>query len=170
MAAVVILVAVGLLVLGGLATGVAAAVGAPGSFGPGAGLTIAGSSIETGAEWADPLLAIVLLGVLGLCWWQVDGWSEATDDIDLSEVTGHIRRGRRIAWWVQGALIVTLAGSTALFAGLLLINSSQGNQSALVWSRDIYGAASVLAVAVIAFGGVWAGAQVKVAADGATLE
>ena len=168
MAAVVVLVAVGLLVLGGLATGIAAAAGAPEAVGPGAGTVAAGSSIQLGAVWAEPLLAIVLLGVLGVCWWQVDAWSAAPNDSDPPEVAGHIRRGRQIALWVNAALILTLAGSVALFAGLLLTNSHPGNLPSLVWSRDIYEAASVLAVATIAFGGIWAGTRLKPRADAGT--
>jgi hypothetical protein len=165
-AAVVILVAVGLLVLGGLATGIAAAAGAPEAFGPGAGAVTAGPSIQLGAVWAEPLLAIVLFGVLGACWWHVDAWSGAVSDADPKEVTGHIRRGRQIARWVSVALVLTLAGSVALFAGLLLTNSHSDNVSSLIWSRDIYEAASVLAVATIVIGGIWAATRLRRRPDG----
>lgn len=168
-AAVAVLVAVGLLVLGGLATGIAAASGASGSIPPGAGVVVAGSSIQTGAAWAEPLLAILLLGVLGLCWWQVDGWSDASEDTESSEVAGHLRRGRQIAVWVQGALILTLAGSASLFAGMLLVNSYGGNRSSLIWSRDLYQAASLLAVAALVSGGLWIGTRLRVTADDGTL-
>lgn len=167
-AALVILVAVGLLVLGGLATGIAAAAGAPEAFGPGAGAATAGSSIQLGAVWAGPLLAIVLLGVLGVCWWQVDAWSGALSETDPAQVAGHVRRGQQIALWVNGALVLTLAGSIALFAGLLLTNSRPGNLPSPIWSRDIYEAASVLAVAVIVSGGIWAGTRLRPRSDGGT--
>lgn len=167
-AAVVILVAVGLLILGGLVTGIAAVAGAPKSFGPGSGVLAAGSSIQLGAEWAEPLLAIVLLGVLCLCWWQVDTWSGALSDCDRAEVAGHIRRGQQIARWVNGVLVLTLAGSMALFAGILLTNSQSGNLSSLVWSRDIYEAASVLAIAAITSGGIWAGTRLRPRSDSET--
>lgn len=168
MAAVAVLVAVGLLVMGGLATGIAAAAGAREAFGPGAGAATAGSSIQLGAVWAEPLLAIVLLGVLGVCWWQVDAWSGALNDTDPAEVAGHIRRGRQIALWVNAALVLTFAGSAADFAGLLLTNSHPGNLTSLIWSRDIYEAASVLAVAVIVYGGIWAGRRLRPKSDGGT--
>lgn len=165
-AATVILVAVGLLVMGGLATGIAAAAGAPDAFGPGGRALTAGSSIQLGAVWAEPLLAIVLLGVLGVCWWHVDAWSGALNDIEPAEVAAHIRRGQQIALWVNAALVLTLVGSVAIFAGLLLTNSQPGNLPSLIWSRDIYEAASVLAVAAIVSGGVWAGMRLRPRSDG----
>jgi len=149
--AAVILVAVGLLVLGGLATGIAAASGGTQPLGTG----VEGSFIQLGALWAEPLLAIVLLGVLGLSWWRVDVWSGAPSETALAEVRGHIRRGQHIALWVNGALVLTLAGSMSTFAGLILTDSQTRNLSSLIWSRDIYQAAGVVAVAVILSGGMW---------------
>ncbi|MDA8314648.1 MAG: hypothetical protein M0010_05670 [Actinomycetota bacterium] len=108
----------------------------------------------------------MLLGVLGVCWWQVDAWSGALSDADPKEVTGHIRRGRQIARWVSVALVLTLAGSVALFVGLLLTNSHSGSVPSLIWSRDIYEAASVLAVATIVIGGIWAGTRLGPRFDG----
>lgn len=165
-AAIAILVAVGLLVLGGLATGIAASAGAPAAFGPGAEAVATGSAIQVGAVWAEPMLAIVLLGVLGVCWWHVDAWSGAVSDADRAEAAGHILRGRKIARWVSVALVLTLAGSVALFAGLLLTNSHSGNVPSLIWSRDIYEAASVLAVATIVLGGMWATTRLGPRFDG----
>lgn len=164
-AAAAVVVAVGLLVLGGLATGIAAAAGAPGLLGPGSGAAVAGTSIQDGAEWAGPLLAMVLLGVVGLCWWQVDRWSGAPDDVDAAEVAGHVLRSQRIARWATGALVLTLAGSIAHFAGYLLANTTVGNHSSFVWSHDIYEAASVLAVAVVASGGIWAAMRLQATPD-----
>lgn len=164
-AAVVVLLAVGLLVLGGLASGVAAAWGSSGAFGPGAGEVLAGSSIEIGAEWADPVLAMVLLGVLCLCWWQVDGWSSASDHGDPVDMADHIVRSREIAGWVSRTLVLTLAGSVALFVGVVLANSRAGSASSLIWSRDIYEAASVLAVTTIASGGIWASGRLRTRSD-----
>lgn len=162
-AAVVILTAVGILILGGLATGIAAAVGSPGAFGPGAGDVLKGASIQAGAEWAEPLLAIVLLGVLGLCWWHVSAWSDMSDHAP-SQVVSHIRRGRQIARWVNGTLLLTLAGSIALLAGEVL-TYSQSHQSSLIWSHYIYEGASVLAVAAITAGGLWASTRLRAEPD-----
>lgn len=164
-AAAAVVLAVGLLVLGGLVAGIAAAAGAPTTFGPGSGAVETGSSIQVGAAWAEPLLAIVLLGVLGVCWWWIDAWSEAPSDTGGDEAARHIGRARAISGWVNGALALTLAGSVALLAGLLLTNSQAGNQSSLVWSRDISQAASVLAVAVIVSGGTWAGMRLRTVSD-----
>lgn len=155
---VVIVAAVGLLVLGGLVTGIAAAAGAPTTFGPGSGNVELGSSVQSGAAWADPVLAMVLLGVLGACWWWAGTWSNAPGEPgarerDVAEV--HVERARMLARSAVAALVVTLAGSLALLVGLLLSNSQAGNQSSLVWSGDIAQVASVLAVAATVAGGTW---------------
>ncbi len=117
---------------------------------------------------AEPLLAIVLLGVLGVCWRQVDTWSGAPNDTDPAEVASHIRRVEQIARWVNAALVLTFLGSVALFAGLLLPNSHPGDLPSLIWSRDIYEAASVLAVAAIVSGGIWAATRLRPRSDGRT--
>jgi hypothetical protein len=160
---VVILIAVGILILGGLATGIAAAVGSPGAFGPGAGDALAGASIQAGAEWAQPVLGIVLLGVLGMCWWQVSAWSHVLDHAP-SQLASHIRRARQIAKWVNGTLLLTLAGSIALLAGEVL-TYSQSHRSSLIWSHYIYEGASVLAVAAITAGGLWASTRLNAEPD-----
>lgn len=158
-AAVVILTAVGILILGGLATGIAAAAGSQVALGPGAGDVLAGASIQVGAEWAEPVLAIVLLGVLGLCWWHVSAYSGASDHAP-SQVASHIRRARQIARWVNGTLLLTLAGSIALVVGEVL-TYSQSHRSSLIWSHYIYEGASALAVAAITAGGLWASTRLK---------
>jgi hypothetical protein len=165
-AAIVILTAVGILILGGLATGIAAAAGSQGAFGPGAGDVLAGASIQVGAEWAEPVLAIVLLGVLGLCWWHVSAWSGVPDHAP-SQVASRIRRARQIARWANGTLLLTLAGSIALLVGEVL-TYSQSHRSSLIWSHYIYEGASTLAVAVITTGGLWASTRLEAEPDAGT--
>lgn len=164
-AAVVVLVAVGLLILGGLGTGIAATIGSTVPIGAGAGTEVTGESIAFGTTWAGPLLAMVLLAVLGLCWWQVHGWAEVSAEVEHHEASTHVLRGQRLAWWAKGALVLTLAGSFASLAGTMLTNSAAVAEPALIWSRDIYDVASVLAVAVIASGGVWIGTRLHPATD-----
>jgi hypothetical protein len=90
-----------------------------------------------------------VLGVLGLCWWQVDAWLEVTetpgnDDDDESEARGHMRRAHLIARWAMVALAVTAAGSIAGFVAEVGTNAGQG-----FWTIDIYGGGSLLAVLVL---------------------
>jgi hypothetical protein len=65
-AAIVVLVAFAVLVVGGLVAGIVASTGANGAF-P-ATRQFTGQAITYGATWAEPLLAIALLAVVALCW------------------------------------------------------------------------------------------------------
>lgn len=145
-----VLASVSVLAVGGLATGIARAVTESATnFPPGLGSQEVWNAIEFGSEWAGPLLAIVVLGVLGLCWWQVDAWLEVTespgnDDDDESEARGHMHRARLIARWAIVALAVTAAGAIAGFVAEVGANSGQS-----LWTIDIYGGGSMLAVLVL---------------------
>jgi hypothetical protein len=90
-----------------------------------------------------------VLGVLGLCWWQVDAWLEVTetpgtDSDDELEARGHLHRAHLIARWATLTLVVTAAGSIAGFAAEVGTNAGQR-----FWTIDIYGGASLLAVLVL---------------------
>jgi hypothetical protein len=65
-AAGVVLVAFAVLVVGGLIAGIVASTAATGPI-PTSRQFI-GTAITLGAEWADPLFAVALLAVLGVCW------------------------------------------------------------------------------------------------------
>src|SRR5580698_7112862 len=110
-----VLASVSVLAVGGLATGIARAITeAASNFPPGLGSQQVWNAIQFGAEWAGPLLATVVLGVLGLCWWQVSAWMEVTetpghDENDESEARGHMHRAHLIARWAMVALAVTAA-------------------------------------------------------------
>lgn len=149
--AVSVLVAFFGLVVGGLVTAIV--VGTT-PIEPSPGNQLVGEAIQLGAEWADPLLTALLLAVLGLCWWQFQAWAAAaettSDDEQTSEVLDHLRRARLITIWTQAALALTALGSVALFAGGILTDTGLGTAvPRTIWARDIYAAASVLAVFVL---------------------
>jgi hypothetical protein len=149
---VAVVAVVGLLAAGGLGTGIARSV----EFAPPNGYSFPGASLETwnavqfGAQWASPLIAALLLGVLGLCWWQLQAWSEVIEspdsDDDVAEATGHMRRARRMARWTAAALLLTGAGSIAGFAAAVGANVGEPGG---VWSIEIYAGAYLLAVLVL---------------------
>ncbi len=145
-----VLACVSVLAVGGLATGIARAITESASnFPPGLGSQEVWNAIQFGSQWAGPLLAIVVLGVLGLCWWQVDAWLEVTetpghDDDDESEARGHMHRAHLIARWAMVTLAVTAAGSIAGFVAEVGTNAGQR-----IWTIDIYGGGSLLAVLVL---------------------
>jgi hypothetical protein len=113
-----------------------------------------GAAINFGATWAEPLLAVALLGVVGLSWWQIEAWGEMGEgeihDTDDPEALGHIERARRIGLAAEVALIVTLAGSVADLVGPVIEIPWGGARN---WARYIISGASVLGVLAIAVGG-----------------
>jgi len=162
-AAVMVLVAVGVLAVGGLVAGIVASTTSYGSFSP---IHLAtGTAIAFGAQWAGPLLAFVLLGVIGLCWWQSAAWADASEPDDeqdrVMEVTGHIRRAGQISRWSQGALLLTCVGAIALVVGSVLQTTGVGgNTDSLEWARNVSQVASLLAVLIVAGAGLWIAGQI----------
>lgn len=163
-AAVAALAAVAVLMLGGLLAGIVASTASYTGLTP-SGI-VPGTAITLGAQWAGPLIAIVLLGVIGVCWWQSESWAEAgepDDEHDRSmEMAGHIRRANQLSSWTQAALLLTCMGAIALVVGTVVQTSgSGGNSTTLNWSRYIFQGASLLAVFVIAGAGVWVARQIN---------
>jgi hypothetical protein len=156
-----VLATVTVLVVGGLATGIArvASVSAS-SFPPGLNSQEIWNAIQFGSLWAGPVVTVIALGALGLCWWQTQAWAEAAEARDpvgdVSEAEGHILRARLLARWAIVTLVVTAAGSVAYFVAEVGLNS--GGQ---VWPLDINAGASLLAVLVLLGGGVLVGRQLR---------
>lgn len=150
--AVAVLVTVGLLALGGLAEGIYVATSNSQPFvDPFANVW---NSITFGASWAEPLLALFLLGATGVCWWHVDRWSDDVDDSSgvLEPAQGYIRRAQRIASWGLGGLSLTVLGSvTGLIAniGIVVLSHSIG----VAGSRVIGAVANTTAVLAIGVAG-----------------
>ena len=155
--AAAVLGGVGILAVGGLAVGMAriAVVSAP--LGEGQYIW---SAIDIGAEWANFLVAVIVLGVLGLCWWQLHAWAEVVDDPEeasqLPDALGHIRRARRLTRWAEVALGLTLLGSVAGFAATV----GTGGTTEL-WVFDLVAGAQMLAVIVIFVAGIVVGRQLE---------
>jgi len=161
----VVLVAVGVLALGGLGAGIAAITASDGPFSSSPSQLVTGTAVAFGAQWAGPFLAFVLLGVIGLCWWQSAAWTDASEPDDeqdrVSEVTGHIRRAGQISRWTEGALLLTCVGAIALVVGSVLQTTGEGgNPGSLGWARNISQVASLLAVLVVAGAGTWIARQI----------
>jgi hypothetical protein len=146
-AAAAVLTAVAFVILGGLGGGIDIA-----ATGPASSLQIVGSYITVGAAWAGPLLAVALLAVAGVAWWQVTGWSDVIDsggdDADQEEAIGHLVRGYKLTRWNVVALLVTGVGAVAGFVGAVLLGHDVPFASGDV-SRDILAAGNLLAVLVI---------------------
>lgn len=113
------------------------------------------NAIQFGTTWAEPLLAIILLGVVGLCWWQVEAWSEeiGAEAEGGPQALGHIRRARRISCWALGGLIITTVGAVAGIIALIGFNVS-AHPGQVSWSRVFGAGAGVIADVVVAVAGV----------------
>lgn len=155
---VAVVTIVGILAAGGLGTGIARSIefAQPNGF-PGSSLET-WNAVQFGSEWASPLIAALLLGVLGLCWWQLQAWSEIIEspdaDDDVAEAAGHMRRARRMVRWTGAALVLTAAGSIAGCAAA--IGAVVGEPGA-EWSVEIYADADLLAVLVLLAAAVFVG-------------
>ena len=152
-AAGAILVAFFAIVVGGLVTGIIVST-APQV--PLDQLQNAWNAVQFGTTWAEPLLTVVLLGAVGLCWWQTEGWSEVLDtetDYDqLSEAVGHLRRARQIALWCLGSLAVIDIGAVVGLVAVIAFNV-RSHSDRLVWAHVIGNGAGLMAVLVISAGG-----------------
>ena len=149
--AAVVLLAVAVLAAGGLAAGISLSVSVQSAL-PSPSVW---SAVQFGSQWADPLVALVLLGVLGVCWWQLQAWAEVVEedaDGDRSEALGHMRRARLTVWWAVGAFGVTAVGSIAEFASTI----GQGD-AGVTWPFDINGGAGMSAVLLVAGTGALVG-------------
>ena len=151
-AAVVVLVAVGLLVLGGIAAGIAESLR---NYGVAAPPEISnqrlGSSLAVGGDWATTALTAVLLGVMGLCWWNLR--EKVENDLsahNLNYALRHIQRWHMIAPWVQAGLIISVLAAIAQFVGVVIEQSGRTE----ILAPYFLAGANMLAVLVLAAAGV----------------
>lgn len=155
--AVAVLASVALVAVGGLVTGITRSFSSTAPFSSSQDIW---SAIELGAEWANVVLAAVVLGVLGVCWWQLEAWREVREEPEdedaLSEALGHMQRTRWIISWAMIALGVTAAGSVAGFVAQV---GSYG--AGPVWAIDIWGASEMLAVIVVSTTGIFVGRRLR---------
>lgn len=149
-----VLLATLLMVMGGLASGIAYGVSA---------LT-ASTAVQFGAQWAGPVLAMILLGLVGLAWWQYEGWADADSDDEAGESEGivHMQRMRRVAFLAEIGLMLTVAGTGSALGGIVAsdIDLPFGAPS-FTWSRVFLSAAFFLAVTVLAGAGLLIGRKLR---------
>jgi hypothetical protein len=146
-AALVVLVAVAVLATGGLATGLAMSLGRGVPF----NRFFTGRAIELGSFWASAVLAAVLLGVLGQCWWHLSRWERQRDHSSRSIVAAlHVARGRNLVTWLQAAFVLTAIAAICQLVGAIMA----GGGSVTIWAPDFNTGANVLAVLVLTVTGI----------------
>ena len=150
-AAMAVLLAFAALVLGGLVAGIILSTEVSGPV----PRQLIGEAIEFGSSWAEPLLAVALLSVVGLSWWQIEVRKDAAQD---DEIHPRKERAYRIGLAAEAALFLIVAGSIAALIGEVLLNI--GN-SAGIWSRYVLSGASLIGVLIITAAGGWIGRRTR---------
>jgi hypothetical protein len=121
-----------------------------------------GDALIDGTTWAGPLLAIALLGVVGVSWWQINTWKNVSQEgllpYDDHQVQGHLERASRICSAAQVALALAAVGSTAALIGTVLFSLEGGAQS---WVRYLVSGANLIAVIVVSAGGLKIGSYAR---------
>ena len=135
----------------------------PGPGAPG-GITT-GAALERGGQWAGPVLAIALLGVLLLCWWRAHGWTgrlaSATGTNHRTLLVAHVRRTAALARYTLAALVLTFAGALAGLIGLVLTLREISNQTAVTWPSYLSSAAAAAGVLVALLAGLFAATRLR---------
>ena len=157
MAGVAILVSLALLATGGLATGIARIITTENVF-PGSDIQVTWNSITFATQWASPVVAVLLLTVIGLCWWQLQAWSELIEspdpDDDPSDALRHIRRAHLMARWTLVGVALTALGAVALFVSQVATYAGLTDGDCTL---EISSAANMLAVFALLAAALWAG-------------
>ena len=150
-AAMAVLLAFAALVLGGLVAGIILSTEVSGPV----PRQVIGEAIEFGSSWAEPLLAVALLSVVGLNWWQIEVRKDTAQD---DEIQGRRERAYRIGLAAQAALFLVVAGSIAVLIGEVFLNIVN---SAGIWSRYVLSGASLVGVFIITTAGWWIGRSAR---------
>ena len=91
----------------------------------------------------------MLLCTLALAWWQVEGWTEALDDLadeepsdnaegesfadEVDEAWHHIRRNRSLATWAGVSIVISAMAAIAALIGIVIEQTPVG-LAALNWN------------------------------------
>ena len=163
------IVAIGFLICLGLllVTGVAGAIA--GSSGGGNLGQIPWQQILVHAtEWAGIFAGFVLIAVMGLIWWQVDGWTDRLSELDEAEDTDeevdqleiyqavtHLSHSRSICAWLLVSCVVIAVATVALSIGEVSEFSGEGQTSILAQQAFLTGGqslATLLLASIAIFG------------------
>lgn len=141
------LVVAGVLALGGLAAGVAAASISVAGTGE---QYLNGQAIRLGAGWAEPLLALFLLGALVLSLGSDEKWGRAAADRD-DVARAHYWRARRTALLANVLLGTTVLGAASGVAGVALAQASlpPAAVTGTMWSQEFLAIAGLVGTVIV---------------------
>jgi hypothetical protein len=181
-AAVALLLVVAVVAVTGVAAGIVASTETDlGSFGREAVSEV----LLQSTLWAGVLIAFLVVSALGLVWWQVDGWTDALEDLgddrtdddrdgsgpaeeadEADEAVAHIRRNRAIGTWGAVSLLVIAMGAVGALVGAVVQQTTI--PPSLDWQQVISSSGSALATVILVGVGVYGTLRIRTLCDGAT--
>jgi hypothetical protein len=124
---------------------------------PGTGSIVALATQYATETWAGIITAVLMLGSLGVCWWQHGVWLDTAESAP-NEARAGIERARRLAVLAMTGLLLAILGSVASLVGRLDAIQSFGSQTvAAVW---IPGIAEILGTVALAIVGLLIGGRI----------
>lgn len=174
-AAAVLLFVVAVVAITGVAAGIVADIGP----GPGpVGREAVSEVLLQSTLWAGVLIAFLVVSALGLVWWQVDGWTDALEDLgdddhdgsspteEADEAVAHILRNQALATWGAVSLVVIAMAAVGALVGVVLLQTTI--PSSLDWQEVISNSGSALATVILAGVGVYGALHIRTLGDGAS--
>ena len=151
---VAILVATAILIVAGVVAGFVIGTS---TEQPGTGSIVALATQYATETWAGIITAVLMLGSVGLCWWQHGVWLDIAESAP-DEARAGIERDRRLAVLAMTGLLLAILGSIASLVGRLDVLQSFASQSvAAVW---VPGIAEILGTVALAIAGLVIGGRI----------
>lgn len=140
-------------------------------------LAIPGSSFAltllSATDWATIYFSLLLLAVLAIVWWQVQGWLEVVEEADegdeeIRTALDHLVRARRLDNAVMLAFSILIAAAIGNLVATFIQNRPQGVSLPLVagYIGEIGIATATCLVAAVA---IWSGLRFRGSVDEALV-
>jgi hypothetical protein len=125
-----------------------------------AGQAVAQVLLES-TQWAGVFTPFLVLCALGLAWWQVDGWADVMQDLEVESGAGdeladaddavrHITRNRALATWAGVSLLIASMANVGTMVGLGLENDPFPAQQWTSYGGQVVGALILSFVGIVA--------------------
>ena len=130
------------------------------------GQTVAQVLVES-TQWAGVFTPFLILCALGLVWWQMDGWADVLQGLDVNsaarddagdvydasdadDAVRHISRNRALATWAGVSLLVSAMANVGAMVGIGLENNPFPEQWWTSFGGQVLGALILVAVGIVA--------------------
>ena len=115
--------------------------------------------------WATPVVALLVIGAIGIAWWQVESWSsfvaedeEATDD-EMTSAFRHLLRAKVLVTSALAAAAVVAAAVVALVVSTIVV--FLGGPGNIVVSEDLSVIGQGLGTLAVVGIGTFAGTRLR---------